>query len=66
MWALDALTKAANKLSIRVSRSQVRRILVADGAFGQQPPLSDSQPLADVIDLDRLRRRELLGGLIHE
>jgi putative transposase len=35
-------------------------------ALGQQPPLTDTQPLADVIDLDRLRRRDLLGGLIHE
>jgi len=35
-------------------------------ALGQRPPLSDQQPLADVIDLDRLRRRDLLGGLIHE
>jgi hypothetical protein len=24
------------------------------------------ETLADVIDLDRLRRRDLLGGLIHE
>jgi putative transposase len=35
-------------------------------ALGQRPPLSDEQPLADVIDLDHLRRRDLLGGLIHE
>jgi putative transposase len=35
-------------------------------ALGQRPPLSDEQPLAEVIDLDRLRRRDLLGGLIHE
>ena len=35
-------------------------------ALGQRPPLSDQQPLAEVIDLDRLRRRDLLGGLIHE
>jgi putative transposase len=35
-------------------------------ALGQRPPLSDEQPLADVIELDRLRRRDLLGGLIHE
>jgi putative transposase len=35
-------------------------------ALGQRPPLSGEQPLADVIDLDRLRRRDLLGGLIHE
>jgi putative transposase len=35
-------------------------------ALAQRPPLSDEQPLAEVIDLDRLRRRDLLGGLIHE
>jgi putative transposase len=35
-------------------------------ALGQRPPLGGEQPLADVIDLDRLRRRDLLGGLIHE
>src|SRR5215216_1898108 len=35
-------------------------------ALGQRAPLSDDQPLADVLDLDRLRRRDLLGGLIHE
>jgi putative transposase len=35
-------------------------------ALGQRPPLSDEQPLADMIVLDRLRRRDLLGGLIHE
>jgi hypothetical protein len=40
-------------------------------SLGQRPPLSkrppsDEQPLADVIDLDRIRRRDLLGGLIHE
>ncbi|MGH3082744.1 MAG: integrase core domain-containing protein [Gaiellaceae bacterium] len=39
--------------------------------LGQRPPLSkrppsDEQPLADVIELDRIRRRDLLGGLIHE
>jgi transposase InsO family protein len=35
-------------------------------ALGQRPPLSSNQPLADAIDLERLRRRDLLGGLIHE
>jgi putative transposase len=35
-------------------------------ALGQRPPLSDNQPLADVLDLDRLRRRDVLGGLTHE
>ena len=32
----------------------------------QRSPLGDEQPLAAVIDLDHLRRRDLLGGLIHE
>jgi hypothetical protein len=27
---------------------------------------SDERPIADVADLDRVRRRDLLGGLIHE
>ena len=38
---------------------------------GQRPPLSQPPPggertRSDVVDLDRVRRRELLGGLIHE
>jgi putative transposase len=39
-------------------------------ALGQRPPLSKHPPgewpVADVLDLDRVRRRELLGGLIRE
>ncbi len=40
-------------------------------ALGQRSPLgmlppSYEQPVADVIDLDRVRRRDLLGGLLHE
>jgi transposase InsO family protein len=39
-------------------------------ALAQRPPLCTSPgrdgQLADVIDLDRVRRRDLLGGLIHE
>jgi hypothetical protein len=40
-------------------------------ALEQLPPLeaqqsSDELPIADVIDLDHVRRRDLLGGLIHE
>jgi hypothetical protein len=40
-------------------------------ALGQRPPLNESpadddQATADVIDLGRVRRRDLLGGLIHE
>ena len=40
-------------------------------SLGQRAPcgersLSDEETMADVIDLDRVRRRDLLGGLIHE
>jgi putative transposase len=40
-------------------------------SLGQRPPLSkspasDEQAAANVIDLDRVRRRDLLGGLIRE
>jgi transposase InsO family protein len=40
-------------------------------ALAQRPPLSklpahDKQPTAEVINLDRVRRRDRLGGLIHE
>jgi transposase InsO family protein len=36
-------------------------------ALGQRPPLSQPPPpQGDVIDLDTIRRRDLLGGLIHE
>lgn len=31
-----------------------------------EPPLSDEEARTDVTDLDRVRRRDLLGGLIHE
>ena len=40
-------------------------------ALAQRPPLrtpspSGEPPVAKVIELDRVRRRDLLGGLIHE
>jgi transposase len=36
VWTLDALTEAANQMGIIVGRSQVRRILLADGARWRQ------------------------------
>ncbi|MBA3365539.1 MAG: IS481 family transposase, partial [Actinobacteria bacterium] len=30
------------------------------------PTATDERPPADVIELDRIRRRDRLGGLIHE
>jgi putative transposase len=32
----------------------------------REPPASEERPAADVLVLDRIRRRDLLGGLIHE
>jgi hypothetical protein len=34
--------------------------------LSNQPPSDDGHGIANVIDLDRVRRRDLLGGLIHE
>jgi transposase len=36
VWTLDALTEAANAVGITIGRSQVRRILLADGARWRQ------------------------------
>jgi transposase len=36
-WTLDALTEAAQAEGVRVGRSQVRRILLAEGARWRQP-----------------------------
>jgi hypothetical protein len=40
-------------------------------ALHQRPPLrasppGDEPPIGEVTELDRVRRRDLLGGLIHE
>jgi putative transposase len=36
-------------------------------SLGQRPPLSQPPPpQGDILDLDIIRRRDLLGGLIHE
>jgi transposase len=31
-----------------------------------EPPVSNEEAVANIIDLDRVRRRDLLGGLMHE
>ena len=64
-----------------VSRRHLQRVLAVHvahynehrphRALEQRPPLRTSppgheRPIAEVIDLDRVRRRDLLGGLIHE
>jgi transposase InsO family protein len=74
-WVGSVRRECLDRLLILGSR-HLQRVLAAyvrhfnehrpHRALGQRPPLGAEQPLADVIDLDRLRRRDLLGGLIHE
>ena len=74
-WIGSARRECLDRLQI-LGRRHLQHVLIAYvqhfnehrplRALGQRPPLSDEQPLANVIDLDRLRRRDLLGGLIHE
>ncbi len=74
-WVGSARRECLDRLLI-LGRRHLLRVLIAyvqhfnehrpHRALAQRPPLSDEQPLADVIDLDRLRRHDLLGGLIHE
>jgi transposase InsO family protein len=74
-WVGSVRRECLDRLLI-LGRRHLQHVLVAyvrhfnehrpHRALGQRPPLSDEQPLADLIDLEHLRRRDLLGGLIHE
>jgi putative transposase len=74
-WVGSVRRECLDRLLI-LGRRHLQHVLVAyvrhfnehrpHRALGQRPPLSDEQPFADLVDLDRLRRRDLLGGLIHE
>jgi putative transposase len=74
-WVGSVRRECLDRLLI-LGRRHLQHVLVAyvrhfnehrpHRALAQRPPLGDEQPLAEMIDLDCLRRRELLGGLIHE
>jgi putative transposase len=74
-WVGTVRRECLDRLLI-IGRRHLHHVLVAytrhynqhrpHRALGQRPPLSDDHPLGAVIDLDRLRRYDLLGGLIHE
>jgi transposase InsO family protein len=74
-WVGSVRRECLDRLMI-LGRRHLEHVLVAyirhfnehrpHRALGQRSPLRGEQPLADVIELDRLRRRDLLGGLIHE
>jgi transposase InsO family protein len=79
-WVGTVRRECLDRLLI-LGRSHLQHVLAAyvahynehrpHRALAQRPPLhtrppSDTQPIAEVIDLDRLRRPDLLGGLIHE
>ncbi len=73
------VTQQARNLLMQLDDEGVRPLfLVRDRdsnrphrALTQRPPLRtlppiDEQAVTDVVDLDSVRRRDLLGGLIHE
>jgi putative transposase len=79
-WVGSARRECLDRLLI-VGRRHLHHVLAAylahysdhrpHRSVRQRPPLatpmaSDERPIADVIDLDCVRRRDLLGDLIHE
>jgi len=79
-WVGSVRRECLDRLLI-LGRRQLRHVLATytshynehrpHRALGQQPPLGQPPPsgeraVADVLDFGRVRRRELLGGLIHE
>jgi putative transposase len=78
-WVGTARRECLDRLLI-LGRSHLRHVLTAyvahynghrpHRALEQRPPLSQPLPeeraRAEVIDLDSVRRNDLLGGLIHE
>jgi transposase InsO family protein len=79
-WVGSARRECLDRLLI-IGRLHLHHVLAAYVAhynehrphrsLRQRPPFaismaSDERPIADVADLDRVRRRDLLGGLIHE
>jgi transposase InsO family protein len=79
-WVGSVRRECLDRLLI-IGRSHLQHVLASytrhynehrpHRALGQLPPLSQPPPrgeraMADVVELDRVRRRDLLGGLIHE
>ena len=52
-WTLDALVQAASELGIAVGRSQVRRILLAEGARWRRPRSWTSSPDPEFVPKGR-------------
>jgi len=52
-WTLDALVQAAHELGIAVERSQVRRILLAEGARWRHPRSWTSSPDPEFVPKER-------------
>jgi putative transposase len=79
-WVGSARRECLDRLLI-VGRRHLQHVLASyvahynehrpHRALNQWPPLrtlppTGEQPIGEVIDLDRVRRRDLLGGLVHE
>jgi len=74
-WVGSVRRECLDRLLI-LSRRHLQHVLAAYVAhynehrphrsLEQRPPLAQPPPVGVVIDLERVRRRDLLGGLIHE
>jgi transposase len=60
-WTLDALTEAAREMGIRVSRSQVRRILLSEGVRWR-----NIRPWAQSSDLRSSSQKVENSGALHQ
>src|SRR4030095_14609605 len=49
VWTLDALVQAAHELGIAIERSQVRRILLEEGARWRHPRSSTASPAPEFV-----------------
>ena len=60
-WTLDALTEAAREMGIRVSRSQVRRILLSEGVRWR-----NIRPWAQTSDPQSSSQKVQNSGALHQ
>src|SRR5262245_22749024 len=70
-WSILLRQRAPSAIRARVLLREHYNEHRPHRSLKQRPPLprlmpTDEQRVAEVIDLDRIRRRDLLGSLIHE
>jgi transposase InsO family protein len=60
------LQRVVTTYTLHYNEHRPHRALGQRAPLRRRPPPSDEQTMADVIDLDRVRRRDLLAGVIRE